>query len=284
MKIVNVENGKKKIYVQLNDVMMLMQFEETIPAEIFNKIFSNVFIVTDENRFEFAEFVEPGTIKFFEECDWIPDFRKYKNMTEEEIIADGQTIGQKMNDIGAKWNAMSQDERQRNQKMLLSYEKLDFKMKSAAEILWTKQGHRVMPFPVVPDYEGFKLAEHEGCPYIAQQGLNPLQVLVFRIDGAKLDEDKEVLPQGLIQTTETLLINDNLEHNEFFGAEFNVSRCLSEDEKYLVTTFKINPPQEKEDTVDKEVKQDNDSNERTKKEEPKTLAKRIKAWIDRRFK
>lgn len=284
MKIVNIENGKKKIYVQLNDVMMLMHFEETIPAEVMEKVFSNVFIVTDDNRFEFAEFVESGTVKFFEECDWIPDFRKYKNMTEEEIIADGQTIGQKMNEIGMKWNSMSEEERENNQDMLTSYEKLEFKIKSTAEILWTKQGHRVMPFPVVPDYDGFKLAKHEGCPYIAQQGINPLQVLVFRIDGAKLDEEKEDFPLALIQTTESLLINDNLEHNEFFGEDFNMTRSLSEDGKYLVTTFKINPPQEKEDTMENEIQQDTDSNGRTQKNEPKSLVKRIKAWINRRFK
>ena len=65
MKIVNIEDGKKKVYVQLNDVMMLMQLDGTIPAEVMEKIFSDVFIVTDENRFEFAEFVEPSTVKFF---------------------------------------------------------------------------------------------------------------------------------------------------------------------------------------------------------------------------
>lgn len=43
---------------------MLMQLDGTIPAEVMEKIFSDVFIVTDENRFEFAEFVEPSTVKF----------------------------------------------------------------------------------------------------------------------------------------------------------------------------------------------------------------------------
>ena len=55
MKIINVEDGKKKAYVQLNDVMMMMQLDSLIPAEVMDKIFSKVFIVTDENRFEFAE-------------------------------------------------------------------------------------------------------------------------------------------------------------------------------------------------------------------------------------
>lgn len=282
MKIVNIEDGKKKVYVQLNDVMMLMQLEGTIPTEVMNKIFCDIFIVTDENRFEFAEFVEPSTVKFFEECDWIPDFRYYKNMTEEEIIADGQVMAEEMNELAAKWNGMDEDTKEKNTDVIQRYEQLEFKMHSTAEILWTKQGHRVMPFPVVPDYDGFKVAEQEGCPYIAQQGLNPLQVLVFRVDGKKLDKKVESFPQGMIQATDSILIDDNLEHNEFFGEFFERSRTVSDDEKYLVTTFKIIPrriTEEKEEVVDK----NNEPVIKTQ-DKPKSLAKRFKNWVERTFK
>ena len=33
MKIVNIEDGKKKVYVQLNDIMMMMQFGSPIPSD-----------------------------------------------------------------------------------------------------------------------------------------------------------------------------------------------------------------------------------------------------------
>ena len=207
-----------------------------IPQDKIQMAFMNMFIVTDENRFEFAEFVEPSTVKFFEECDWIPDFRHYKNMTDDEIIADGQVMADEMNELAVKWNGMDEDTREKNADVIQRYEQLEFKMHSTAEILWTKQGHRVMPFPVVPDYDGFKVAEQEGCPYVAQQGLNPLQVLVFRVDGKKLDKKTESFPQGLIQATESILINDNLEHNQFFGDQFERTRAVSDDGKYLVTT------------------------------------------------
>lgn len=279
MKIVNIEDGKKKVYVQLNDVMMLMQLDSLIPVEVMDKIFSKVFIVTDENRFEFTEFVEPGTVEFFEGCDWIPDFRHYKKMTEEEIIADGQTIADEMNSIGVKWNAMTAEEQEENENLLTRYRRLEFKMKSTAEILWTKQGHRVMPFPIVPDYEGFKVAEQEGCPYVAQQGINPLQVLIYRIDGTTLDKKRESFPQGLIQATESILINDNLEHNEFFGENFERTRIISDDGKYLVTTFRIIPEPEKDN--EKEVRVGQSTNLPVDK--PKSLGKRIKDWINKKF-
>lgn len=138
-----------------------------------------------------------------------------------------------------------------------------------------------MPFPIVPDYEGFKVAEQEGCPYVAQQGLNPLQVLVFRVDGNTLNKKRESFPQGLIQATESILINDNLEHNEFFGEQFERTRIISDDGKYLVTTFKIIPPevvQEKSNT-----KEDANALDTKIVDKPKNLAKRIKDWFNRKF-
>lgn len=259
-----------------------MQLDGTIPAEVMEKIFSDVFIVTDENRFEFAEFVEPSTVKFFEECDWIPDFRHYKNMTDDEIIADGQVMADEMNELAVKWNGMDEDTREKNADVIQRYEQLEFKMHSTAEILWTKQGHRVMPFPVVPDYDGFKVAEQEGCPYVAQQGLNPLQVLVFRVDGKKLDKKTDNFPQGLIQATESILINDNLEHNQFFGDQFERTRAVSDDGKYLVTTFKIIPPKIVEEQ--EEVLEETNAPVTKSQDKPRSLAKRFKNWIEKTFK
>ena len=269
MKIVNIEDGKKKVYVQLNDIMMMMQFGSTIPSEVMEKHFMNMFIVTDENRFEFSEFTDPHTVEFFEQCEWIPDFREFKDLTEEEIIANGQKIGQLMNEGAIQWNGMTPEEREENEDVYNRHESLEFKMHSTAEILWTKQGHRVMPFPTVPDYEGFKV-DNGDSPYMAQQGINPLQVLIFRKDGKVLDEKKEVIPQGLVEAAEMILVNSNLDHNEFFG-DFERSRKLSDDGKYVVTTFRIITPEEK-DKRNGVIKSNTP-------EEKMTLGKRIKNWF-----
>ena len=269
MKIVNIEDGKKKVYVQLNDIMMMMKFGSAIPSEVMEKHFMNMFIVTDENRFEFSEFTDPHTVEFFEQCEWIPDFREFKDLTEEEIIANGQKIGQLMNEVAMQWNGMTPEEREENEYVYNRHESLEFKMHSTAEILWTKQGHRVMPFPTVPDYEGFKV-DNGDSPYMAQQGINPLQVLIFRKDGKVLDEKKEVIPQGLVEAAEMILVNSNLDHNEFFG-DFERSRKLSDDGKYVVTTFRIITPEEK-DKRNGVIKSNTP-------EEKMTLGKRIKNWF-----
>jgi hypothetical protein len=126
-----------------------------------------------------------------------------------------------------------------------------------------------MPFPVVPDHDGFRV-NNDDCPYIAQQGINPLQVLIFRKDGKVLDEKKELIPNGLVDAAEMILINSNLEHNEFFG-DFERSRKISDDGKYVVTTFRIITPQEK-------AKKSAAGKTHTT-EGKMTLGKRIKNWF-----
>ena len=112
MKIVNIEDGKKKVYVQLNDIMMMMQFGSPIPSEVMEKHFMNMFIVTDENRFEFSEFTDPHTVEFFEQCEWIVDYKQYRGLSEEQIIECGQQIGAQMNEVAMKWNGMTPEQRE----------------------------------------------------------------------------------------------------------------------------------------------------------------------------
>ena len=268
MKIFNIEDGNKKVYVQLNDIMMMMQYEHIIPGEVMSKQFSRPFIVGDENRFNFVEYTDPLTIEYFEQCDWIPDYKKYRDLTEEEIIELGQQIAKKMNEIATTWNAMTVEQRKDNQKLDSEHEKLEFKMHSLAEIIWTKQGRRKMPFPIVPDCDGFVL-DNEDCSYIVRQGINPTQVLIYRKDGNAIDAENEVISQGLIQAAESLLVDANLNTNEYFG-DFDRTSELTKDGKYLVITFNIVP----EKDVVKQVSQSNN--------EKMTLAKRIKNYISKK--
>ena len=270
MKIFNVDNGKKKVYVQLNDVMMLMQFDGIIPAEVMEKHFLGAFIVTDDNRYEFSEFTEPSTIKFFEECDWIVDYRDIKDLSEKEIIEYGQSIGEQMNEIAVRWNNMNATERENNEEVYSQYEKLEFKMHSVADIIHNKRGYLEMPFSIVPDSNGFKV-DNDDCQYIAQQGLNPLQVLIYRKDGQVLDKEHEIIPQGLVEASQSILINYNLENNEYFG-DFERTRKLSKDNKYLITTFRIIPVDEKDKVEEKDISNNDNM----------SLIKRIRNWWNRK--
>lgn len=277
MKIFNIEDNKKKVYVQRRDLRLMLEFNSLIPVEVMNEVFGDILIVTSDTQYEFLEFSDPGTIEFFEGCDWILDFKKIKNLTEDEIISISQDFVKEKNQIFSELNSLDEKERNKYDDLLIKYKRLEYKIHSLLEILRTKQGVIDMPFPIVPDSGGFKVAEKEGCPYVAQQGINPLQVLVYRTDGTLLDAKRESFPQGLIQATESILINDNLEHNQYFGNQFERTRIISDDGKYLVTTFKIIP----EEKVEK--KYNDEKNTNVQLDKPKGLKKRIKNWFDKNF-
>ena len=55
-------------------------------------VFGDVFIVTDDNRYEFVEFSNPEDVEFFKSCDWIINYHDFDEMAEEEIINYGSKI------------------------------------------------------------------------------------------------------------------------------------------------------------------------------------------------
>ena len=142
--------ANNKAYVQNNDLAYLMRGAEgiSIPASIFEKVFGKVFIVTDQNRYDFVEFSEPKEIEFFKECDWMVDYNSFDNMTEEEIIEIGCRINEERNKIAKAFNELKQKEKEKQyHKVSTQIELLEFKMMSVRDVLWHKQGNLKFPLP-----------------------------------------------------------------------------------------------------------------------------------------
>lgn len=247
MKIFNEENGSKKIYVQLNDIARLLDFGEAIPVSIMQRFFYEIFIVNDENRYDFEEFSDANEIEFFESLDWIADYREYRNLSEKEIMEQAYIIGDDMNKTAQEYNDnINKYTDEELVALKLKHEALEHKMFSIRDILWLKQGHISMPIPEVADYEGFKLTgDRDDFPYVARQGLNPVQFLISRKDGKELNLS-EIMPMGFLQSAQALCITDNTEKNEFFG-DFESTNKLSDDKKSFIVTNRIITPEEKEE-------------------------------------
>lgn len=237
MKIFNVENGVRKVYIQLGDVAALMCSDEVIPVSMVTDLMSNVFIVANDNRFEFCELSKPGELELLERVDWIIDFKKYIHLSEEELEEEICKIKNEMEELRITYNNLSDEERFERQGDIVRYDCLEHKLASVNEILLIKQGIRIMPFPIVPDSDGLSL-DNDNYPLIARQGVNPLQMLIYRKDGKTFEDDNMDISQAFLQATDMLIVNQNLESNEYFG-DFEINRKLTEDKKYLVTTFRI---------------------------------------------
>lgn len=113
-----------------------------IPSSIIDKVFGQVFIVTDENRYEFVEFSSPKEIEIFKKCDWIVDYNLFDGKTEEEIVEYGCQINAERNKIATSFNELSETEREKQyMQVSTEIELLEFKIWSTRDILWHKKGH-----------------------------------------------------------------------------------------------------------------------------------------------
>ena len=129
MKLFHTEDGKEKVWVQMEDIMHVMhQTEVSIPASIVTKIFSGVVIVTDEHRFDFVKFEEEAEVKFFKDIDYILDYNQYKDLSDEQMRAEGKLIAERMYEIAEKWNQMPVEERHKQEGLYQEFQNLEYKM------------------------------------------------------------------------------------------------------------------------------------------------------------
>lgn len=147
MKLFHTENGKETVYVQMQDIIQLNQSDIAIPASIYTKVFTGVTIVDDSNRFEFVKFDEEHEVKFFRELEFIIDYGRYKELTDDQLAEEGHKLVTRANKIAEKWNCMSSDERQKNTSLLQEHENIGYMLKFLSEIYAVRHGKRSMPFP-----------------------------------------------------------------------------------------------------------------------------------------
>lgn len=101
MKIVT----KNKVYVQLNDIAILYTSDFPIPAFIVKKTADKTLIISEQNRFDFIEFTEPEEINYFKKQDWIIDYLKFKDKTDEEFREIDHELTKEYNKLVRKYNS-----------------------------------------------------------------------------------------------------------------------------------------------------------------------------------
>ena len=128
------------VYVQRKDLAYLIRSDIEVPASIYIVAFGNVPTVIDKNnREEFVRFDEDKEIRFFMEAEWIFDYNKFINMSEEELIAFGKVIAEEKNSIASKYNSMSDYDKHINKIMVKQCHLLDYEMASISDIILEKK-------------------------------------------------------------------------------------------------------------------------------------------------
>lgn len=103
-----------KVYVQMNDVMFAMNHSNSIPAVIINQIFTDVVIVTNENRMDFVSFDDKSAIDYFRKLDFVVDYDDYKDLDIEELDAKIKVLTETIDAISTKHNNLSREQRAKN--------------------------------------------------------------------------------------------------------------------------------------------------------------------------
>lgn len=149
--------ANNKVYVQKNDLTYLLHNAKEIPVSIFEKVFNGIFIVTDDNRYEFIEFSKPEEIEFFKKNEWMVDYNSLDGMTEEQIIEYGIQINKKRNKIAESFNKLPKKEREKQYDEITSQiDLLEFQIMSVRDILWHKQGNLKFDLPEGTNASYFK--------------------------------------------------------------------------------------------------------------------------------
>lgn len=144
MKIINSDS----VYVQKNDIAYLNSSDLPIPASVYMKVFGKgVTIINDSNRYDFVKFEEKSEIEYFKGLDWMIDYNKVKDLSEDEIIKLAESIGEERDEIASTFNSMPEEERKQHTDMVTKCDLLEFKFYSLRDILWFKQGHISMNLP-----------------------------------------------------------------------------------------------------------------------------------------
>ena len=151
MKLFKNEDDKEVVYVQMQDMGFLNSIDDPIPATIFIKVFGNgITIIGDENRFDYIKFEQDNELEFFRDLDAVVDFDEINNLSLEEIEKKANDVGNKIENIVNKYNAMSKDDRRKNANMLQDFEKLKYRYDGIATIYSAKYNQEKLPMPNEP--------------------------------------------------------------------------------------------------------------------------------------
>lgn len=230
MKVFNVENGKEKVYVQVEDFATFTRVGYPIPASIYAKAM-DIRFVTNDNRYNFVVYDTDEELDFFRNFEWIIDYKELRDKTGDEMRAIAKLDNDEANDIADLWNTLTPEEKRMNVTAADRYALLHHRIKSYGQILWNKQANIHLNFPLVPDSDGFCLESEDG-QFKIESGLDPRTLLLSKTDDMPLSE-KDVLDIDFIDRGLAMALGNIHNTNEYFGT-FDTTRTISDDRNYLI--------------------------------------------------
>lgn len=237
MKIFNIENNIKKLYIQKEDIINLMDINGFVLPSIYNKYkYSNIY---NENPKEFIEITDLKEIDYLNKLDWIIDYREYVLMNENELIELGKHYETKINDIATTYNEMSLKERQQSYFLKREHDTLTYKFYQIIYMTRIKKGIDKLHTPLVIDYRG-TIYSDESSDYVLESTINSNKFIIVRKDRKPMEKNE--VPNDFYQEVVSKLALTRGTDEEFLNNEFTISEYYDNKNKCLVLKFEIEPP------------------------------------------
>lgn len=148
MKLFHTENGKEVVYVQMQDIMYLVNDTDiSVPDVITEKVITDVRVVDASNRFDFVKFEDEYVVKFFKELEFVIDYEEYANLSGKQLGNEIKLIANSRHKLTQKWADMTEVEREENSEIFDTYCNIRYMLKYLYEVCAVKCKNIIMPFP-----------------------------------------------------------------------------------------------------------------------------------------
>ncbi len=240
MKILNTENGKEKMYVQLKDISFLLHSDIAVPKSIYLSVLDDPRPLNEHKSTDYYSFIEQGDIDFLKGVDAIIDYKELRNLELAELEMLVKDIDAQIIDIEEAIDTLAPEERDNGRKReVYRIERLAYKKCAIKDLIEYKLGNRELEFPLVPDSDGFSLTGD--ADYQVSQSIDSNKIVLYRKDGKNMMPDEKI-PNALIQMGLSIAMVAKRDSG-VLDFDIDTKTTLSPDSKYFVVEIILKKPE-----------------------------------------
>ncbi len=252
MKIINRINDKADYvaYVQKQDLEILSEIPEFVPKSIQEVIKSKIRGADGYDKNDFVEFTNIEEVRFFANLNWILEYTNYAGASDYYIDNMRKRFIEDKNELFKKYSEMSDKEKAKDKDISIRHNLIVYKINTLDEIQRMNHGQSKVVVPLIPDGDRSAFTGDDNEPHIIRPAIDPNKILLYRKDGKPLADDEDIsIP--FLQMGMSIAMMER--ENRNIAGEYEATRYVSDDKKYLVTEFKL-IKYEEEKEPDKEEK------------------------------
>jgi len=234
MKIFNSEGNADKAYIQVKDILLLKDCEFEKPEFI-----EKLTIQDGLGESDFIEFTKPEEINYIRSLDWLIDFKQVRFFSEQDLLVKKQEVEEEKSELELLLSP-SRDELL-DKTVSQRFNVVNNKLKYYESLIEFKRGKDSIPFPTVPDSEGFRMGESTGS-YVIESGINPRILLMSRRDGKAFDS-QERIPDCFLNFLMSAVVISRIGHDDNFlgGVEGDIRLGYANSRKYVLAEITTKP-------------------------------------------